>query len=138
MMTTDNSSENRITHLPSGKFAPGNNANPLGRPKGKTMKEYSREWFLNLTDEQKTAYILELEKVRPGFAWTMAEGSPTEDRNITITVPKPILGGVAMSELAEGSTAQLDSAQSQTEAIQDTVIHEVIDSASSDTHSDNA
>lgn len=91
-----------------GTFAPGTPPGP-GRPKQKTMKEYAREWFLNLTDEEKTAYILALEEKRPGFAWTMSEGNPTEDRNISIKVPVPILGG-ATKAITQGVTdAVLDA-----------------------------
>ena len=79
--------------MPNGKFAPGNNANPHGRPKQKTMKEYAREWFMQMTDDQKTAYILALEEKRPGFAWVMGEGNPQEDKKVSISVPRPILGG---------------------------------------------
>ncbi len=77
-----------------GRILPGQPPlNPKGRPAQKTMKEYAREWFLQLSNEEKTAYLTNLEKVRPGFAWTMSEGNPTEDKNITIKVPTPILGG---------------------------------------------
>lgn len=102
-----------------GRILPGQGPlNPNGRPKGKTMKEYSREWFLQLTDEQKTAYILALEEKRPGFAWTMAEGNPTEDRNVRITVPRPILGATSQPEL---------SSPENTQQVGDAVAHEVLE-----------
>ena len=89
-------SSDEIVRDAHGRILPGQRAlNPLGRPKSKTMKEYSREWFLQLTDEQKTAYILALEEKRPGFAWTMAEGNPEESKRLSITVPRPILGGAS-------------------------------------------
>ena len=44
------------------------------------------------TDEEKRAYIEELEKKKPGFAWTMAEGNPATNTDITSgEKPLPIL-----------------------------------------------
>lgn len=57
--------------------------NPNGRPKGKTMKEFAREFYFNKTDEEKIEYIENLEKVKPGFAWTMGEGNPKQDTDVT-------------------------------------------------------
>lgn len=114
MMTTDKAFENRsTTHLPNGKFAPGNNANPSGRPKGKTLKEFAREFYLSMSDDEKRAYILALEEKRPGFAWAQAEGLPQEDKRVSISVPRPILGGA-------------------TGAINQAITEEILDNPSSD------
>lgn len=61
---------------PDGTFKEGISGNPLGRPKGKTLKEFAREYYMLKTDDEKRAYIEEVEKKKPGFAWTMAEGNP--------------------------------------------------------------
>lgn len=90
------------------------------------MKEYSREWFLQLSDEQKTAYILALEEKRPGFAWTMAEGNPEESKTLSITVPRPILGGITQPAALE---------EAETQEIQDAMAHEVLDTT---THNDTS
>lgn len=66
----------------NGKFVEGTAPGP-GRPKGKTMKEYAREYFLLKTDEEKKAYIEKLEEKKPGFAWTMGEGNPANATDIT-------------------------------------------------------
>jgi hypothetical protein len=58
-----------------GTFAQGTAPGP-GRPKGKTLKEFAREYFMLKTDAEKIAYIENLEKVKPGFAWQMGEGNP--------------------------------------------------------------
>lgn len=60
-----------------------------GRPKGKTLKEYAREYYMLKTDEEKKAYIDKLEEKIPGFAWRMAEGNPANNTDIT-TGGKPI------------------------------------------------
>lgn len=97
-----------------GRLLPGQPpVNPKGRPAQKTMKEFAREWFLLLSNEDKIAYLTNLEKVRPGFAWTMSEGNPTEDRSVTIKIPTPILGGstqalnVQATELLEDTTTSI-------------------------------
>ena len=58
-----------------GTFAQGTAPGP-GRPKGKTLKEFAREYFMLKTDAEKIAYIENLEKVKPGFAWQMGEDNP--------------------------------------------------------------
>lgn len=79
-----------------GKFAPGTAPGP-GRPAGKTLKEYARDWFFTLDDAGKLEYMLNLEEKRPGFAWTMAEGQATTDTTITVKAPTPILGGASQA-----------------------------------------
>ncbi len=64
---------------PDGTFGPGNNANPNGRPKGQTLKEFAREYYLLKSPEEKQAYIDKVEEKRPGFAWEMAEGKAQQD-----------------------------------------------------------
>ena len=61
---------------PNGTFGAGNNANPLGRPKGQTLKEYWRQRFAEMTDKEKIAFT---EKVGNDFIWKMAEGNPSNE-----------------------------------------------------------
>lgn len=77
-----------------GTFADGTIAGP-GRPKGKTLKEYAREYFMLKSDEDKRKYIEELEQKKPGFAWQMGEGNPHNTEDITSKGEKiiPIYGG---------------------------------------------
>lgn len=63
---------------PDGTFAVGTAPGP-GRPKGKTMKEYARDWFEKKSDNEKDEYIKKLEERRPGFAWEMGEGKAKQD-----------------------------------------------------------
>lgn len=77
-----------------GMFLPGIAQNPGGRPKGKTLKQWAREYLASMTDEERIEYLSGLPK---GDIWRMAEGNPSEDKNITVRVPKPILGGLTQS-----------------------------------------
>lgn len=56
-----------------GRFGPGNNANPKGRPTGQTLKEYIRQRFLAMTDEEKDAFMAKLD---PIDIFKMGEGNP--------------------------------------------------------------
>lgn len=73
------------------RFQPGVSGNPSGRPKD-TMKEYLRQKLQHLTPEEKEAWLIE-HNVSGELQFRMAEGNPTEDRNVKISVPTPILGG---------------------------------------------
>ena len=68
MTETDNPLENRsTTHLPNGKFAPGNNANPLGRPKQKTMKDAGAIELEITNAKGQWTYITEIAKKQADF-----------------------------------------------------------------------
>lgn len=64
-----------------GTFGPGNNANPNGRPKGQSLKEYWRQRFYEMTDEEKIAFTA---KVGNEVVWKMAEGNPTNDDKLQV------------------------------------------------------
>lgn len=63
---------------PDGTFGVGNNANPLGRPKGKTLKEYQAEKFRQMTDEEKEQWLKD-NKISGDLQWRMGEGNPAQD-----------------------------------------------------------
>lgn len=99
-----------------GRFGAGNNANPNGRPRGKTLKDFAREYLMALSPEDKLDY---LSKVSPDIVWRMAEGNPTEDRNVKISVPQPILGGSSQALTVEASVLLENTATSSSQAPQD-------------------
>ena len=73
----DNQEKNRNTN---GTFIKGISGNPLGRPKGKSLKEYDREKFSKMTDEEKEEF---LSKLTPIDRYRMAEGNPAQNNDIT-------------------------------------------------------
>lgn len=62
-----------------GRLLTGNTANPKGRPEGKTMKEFAREFLLKMDDEEKVKWLKSLGK---DTVWRMAEGNPKQDTDI--------------------------------------------------------
>lgn len=78
-----------------GRFVAGVSGNPAGKPVGATsLKTFVRDFLLDLTPEQKTAYI-DAMAARGQFldVWKMAEGNPhsTSDETIKHILPTPIL-----------------------------------------------
>jgi len=49
-----------------------------GRPKGKSLKEFWRQRFADMTDEEKQEFS---KKVTPELLFRMAEGNPAQDNN---------------------------------------------------------
>lgn len=79
-----------------GTFGPGNNANPKGRPKGQSLKEFWRQRFNNMTDEEKLEFS---KKVAPELLFRMAEGNPMREQKVDAEVKvTPIYGGKSVSE----------------------------------------
>ena len=72
-----------------GWLLPGQTANPNGRPKGQTMKEFARQFLQSLTPEDKLKFLNGLE---PQIVWRMAEGNPHQESDINHGFkPTPII-----------------------------------------------
>ncbi len=68
------------------QFQKGNPGGP-GRPQGKTLKEFAREFLMALPDEEKATYLSTLPE---DLVWKMAEGNPANATDIT-SGGKPIV-----------------------------------------------
>jgi len=83
----------RYDWLKPYQFVKGQEGGP-GRPKGKTLKEFAREYLQSLPDDRKIEYLASLPE---DIVWKMAEGNPQDD--ITSLGEKieviPIYGGIS-------------------------------------------
>jgi len=89
-METDNQKENKSIDRP-WLWKKGQSGNLKGRPKGKTLKEYARDYLACLTDEERDNFMEGLPKE---LIWKMAEGNPKQDTDVTSdgkSLPIPIL-----------------------------------------------
>ena len=71
---------NPADHLREFRWKPGQSGNLKGRPKGKSLKEYSREYLSKMTDEERMEFMEGLNKVD---IWKMAEGNPENKSDVT-------------------------------------------------------
>jgi len=89
---TDNQPQNsdknkeKVAPLLPFQWKKGQSGNPMGRPKGKTMKEYAREYLERMTDEERDEW---LEGISKDKIWEMAEGKPKQDLDIEANVTGP-------------------------------------------------
>lgn len=77
---TTQSSQQESTRNPDGTFKKGVSGNPGGRVKGKSLKEWAREYFELLTEEERVAFF---NKLDPALVWKMAEGNPANTTDVT-------------------------------------------------------
>jgi hypothetical protein len=80
MDNTDNHRQNSIDALKPYHWKKGQSGNIMGRPKGKTMKEYARLYLERMTDEERDEW---LEGLGKDIVWQMAEGKAKQDTDIT-------------------------------------------------------
>lgn len=66
----------------------GQSGNIMGRPKGKTMKEYARQYLERMTDEERDEWLHGISKDK---IWEMSEGKAKQDVELSGEVKSKIV-----------------------------------------------
>lgn len=86
----------------------GVSANPKGRPPGKSLKTFAREYLESLPDDEKVEY---LQSLPTEIVWKMAEGNPETKTDLTtgglpLIIPSELINKNDTSSVTENSRQQ--------------------------------
>ena len=80
----DKQYNNNADYIKPYMWKKGQSGNIMGRPKGKTMKEYARQYLERMTDEERDEWLEGLDKE---IVWKMSEGNPESKDTVTLVTP---------------------------------------------------
>jgi hypothetical protein len=75
MEQTDNQAKNKVEYIRPYQWKKGQSGNIMGRPKGKTMKEYVKQYLERMTDEERDEWLEGIPKEK---IWEMAESKASQ------------------------------------------------------------
>lgn len=78
----ENESDNQLNNRNSRPWLwkKGQSGNLKGRPKGKTMKEWAKDYLSRMTDEERDEFM---EGIPKEIIWKMGEGNPDTKSDLT-------------------------------------------------------
>lgn len=99
-------SDKQIENSKPWLWKKGQSGNILGRPKGKTMKEWARQYMERMTDEERDEFM---EGIPKEIIWKMAEGNPETKQETTVIMPEPIAPTKPLNEILTNNSVQEDT-----------------------------
>lgn len=75
MEDTEKQGKNKVDYIKPYMWKKGQSGNIMGRPPGKTMKEYARQYLERMTDEERDEWLDGLDK---NIIWEMGEGKASQ------------------------------------------------------------
>lgn len=106
MEDTEKQGKNNVDAIRPYMWKKGQSGNVLGRPKGKTMKEWARQYMERMTDEERDEFM---EGIPKEIIWKMAEGNPETKQETTVIMPEPIAPTKPLNEILTNNSVQEDT-----------------------------
>ena len=108
---TEKQHGNNTDHLKPYQWKKGQSGNEKGRPKGKSLKEFARQYLEALSEEDKVEFI---KHIPMDTIWKMAEGNPKQDTELSGKDGQPIIIQVAQELLNKNNINNQDGSISDT------------------------